>query len=173
MNWKQTFNYLKKKHIDDAEQIKPAASFWDTLKSRMNINNVIYALKVSLICAAGMLVTELLNLPKAYLFPLSVVVVTQPYTKLTRKAAGSRMLNTLYMVVIYLLAFSFTDIIWLNILILVVTIIVGDIFLKFNFNVVITGIVAVATVSIWRRPPRLQEQSTLLSDWLMYVRLVF
>lgn len=55
---------------------------------------MIYALKVSLICAAGMLVTELLNLPKAYLFPLSVVVVTQPYTKLTRKAAGSRMLNT-------------------------------------------------------------------------------
>ena len=157
---------FEKKHIDDAEQIKPAASFWDTLKSRMNINNVIYALKVSLICAAGMLVTELLNLPKAYLFPLSVVVVTQPYTKLTRKAAGSRMLNTLYMVVIYLLAFSFTDIIWLNILILVVTIIVGDIFLKFYFNVVITGIVAVAMGSM-------ASSTTLTGTEYAFVRLAY
>ena len=157
---------FEKKHIDDAEQIKPVTSFWDTLKSRMNVNNVIYALKVSLICAAGMLVTELLNLPKAYLFPLSVVVVTQPYTKLTRKAAGSRMLNTLYMVVIYLLAFSFTDIIWLNILILVVTIIVGDIFLKFNFNVVITGIVAVAMGSM-------ASSTTLTGTEYAFVRLAY
>ncbi|MFR1215225.1 MAG: hypothetical protein ACLSCV_11460 [Acutalibacteraceae bacterium] len=37
---------FEKKHIDDAEQIKPVTSFWDTLKSRMNMNNVIYALKV-------------------------------------------------------------------------------------------------------------------------------
>ena len=124
------------------------------------------ALKVSLLCVGGMLVTELLNLPKAYLFPLSVVIVTQPYTKLTRKAAGNRILNTLYMVIIYLLAFSFTDIIWLNILILVVTIIVGDIFLKFNFNVVITGIVAVAMGSM-------ALTSTLTGTEYAFVRLAY
>ena len=157
---------FEKKHIDDAEQIKPSVSFWDTLKSRMNVNNMIYALKVSLLCVGGMLVTELLNLPKAYLFPLSVVIVTQPYTKLTRKAAGNRILNTLYMVIIYLLAFSFTDIIWLNILILVVTIIVGDIFLKFNFNVVITGIVAVAMGSM-------ASTSTLTGTEYAFVRLAY
>ena len=157
---------FEKKHIDDAEQIKPSVSFWDTLKSRMNVNNVIYALKVSLLCIAGMLVTELLHLPKPYLFPLSVVVVTQPYTKLTRKAAGSRMLNTLYMVVIYLLAFSFTDIIWLNILILVVVIVVGDIFLKFNFNVVLSGIMAVTMGSM-------ASSTTLTGTEYAFVRLAY
>ena len=45
---------FEKKHIDDAEQIKPSVSFWDTLKSRMNVNNMIYALKVSLLCVGGM-----------------------------------------------------------------------------------------------------------------------
>ena len=157
---------FEKKHIDDAEQIKPSVSFWDTLKSRMNVNNVIYSLKVSLLCIAGMLVTELLHLPKPYLFPLSVVVVTQPYTKLTRKAAGSRMLNTLYMVVIYLLAFSFTDIIWLNILILVVVIVVGDIFLKFNFNVVLSGIMAVTMGSM-------ASSTTLTGTEYAFVRLAY
>ncbi len=139
---------FEKKQLDDTGRTAPAASFWDTVKSRANVNHIIYALKVAFICAGGMLATELLHLPKAYLFPLSVVVVTQPYAKLTRKAAVSRILNTVYMVIIYLLAFSFTDIIWLNILILVVTIVVGDIFLKFNFNVVISGIVAVAMGSM-------------------------
>ena len=70
------------------------------------------------------------------------------------------------MVIIYLLAFSFTDIIWLNILILVVTIIVGDIFLKFNFNVVITGIVAVAMGSM-------ASTSTLTGTEYAFVRLAY
>lgn len=132
----------------------------------MNINNVIYALKVSLICAAGMLVTELLNLPKAYLFPLSVVVVTQPYTKLTRKAAGQQ--NAEY--IIYGGHLSASIFIYryhmVNILILVVTIIVGDIFLKFNFNVVITGIVAVAMGSM-------ASSTTLTGTEYAFVRLAY
>ena len=139
---------FERKRINDAEQMQASTSFWDTLKSRINLNNLIYALKISVVCAGGMLVTELLNLPKAYLFPLSVIVVTQPYAKLTRKSAGNRILNTIYMVIIYLLAFSFTDIIWLNILILVVLILVGDMILKFNCNVVVTGIIAVAMGSM-------------------------
>ena len=139
---------FERKRINDAEQMQTTTSFWDTLKSRINLNNLIYALKISVVCAGGMLVTELLNLPKAYLFPLSVIVITQPYAKLTRKSAGNRILNTIYMVIIYLLAFSFTNIIWLNILILVVTIIVGDMLLKFNCNVVVTGIIAVAMGSM-------------------------
>ena len=139
---------FERKRINDAEQMQASTSFWDTLKSRINLNNLIYALKISVVCAGGMLVTELLNLPKAYLFPLSVIVVTQPYAKLTRKSAGNRILNTIYMVIIYLLAFSFTDIIWLNILILVVLILVGDMILKFNCNVVVTGIISVAMGSM-------------------------
>ena len=139
---------FERKRINDAEQMQASTSFWDTLKSRINLNNLIYALKISVVCAGGMLVTELLNLPKAYLFPLSVIVVTQPYAKLTRKSAGIIILNTIYMVIIYLLAFSFTDIIWLNILILVVLILVGDMILKFNCNVVVTGIIAVAMGSM-------------------------
>ena len=66
------------------------------IKSRMNVNNMIYALKVSLLCVGGMLVTELLNLPKAYLFPLSVVIVTQPYTKLTRRTTVTNIEYVVY-----------------------------------------------------------------------------
>ncbi|MDD5952048.1 MAG: FUSC family protein [Oscillospiraceae bacterium] len=127
-------------HADKEESKR---SFGDWLQGKINVYNVIFALKVSLLAAAGVCVTSIFNLSTPYMFPLYIAITAQPYIELGSKNIKNRIINTFYAVVIILIAFSITQNLWVHLAILVVLCLIGDMFVDFNFTTMMGTMIAV------------------------------
>ena len=134
---------------------------WDRIQGYVNLYNVIFAAKTAVLAAVGVLLVEVFQLPSGYMLPLTVVIATQPYVELNTKAGMERLLNTFYAVAMFFISFSITDQLWVHVLILAAFIVIGDMFLQFNFSVVygslmslVMGVISardtVANLSVYR-----------------------
>lgn len=121
------------RHEDKAEAKR---SFGDWLRSKINVYNIIFALKTSVLAAIGVAITSALNMPNAYIFPLTIAVVAQPYFELGSKKIHNRIVNTFFAIIMILISFSITQNIWIHVAILAALLIIGDMFFQFDFNVI-------------------------------------
>ncbi len=117
-------------HADQAES-KGSAGDW--FRSKINVYNLIFALKVSLLAALGVCVTSIFNLPMAYMFPLYVGITAQPYIELGTANVKKRIINTFYAVAIILISFSITQNLWVHLALMVAITLVADMFFQFDF----------------------------------------
>ncbi|MDD5952046.1 MAG: FUSC family protein [Oscillospiraceae bacterium] len=118
-------------HVDKEETKR---TFGDWVRSTINVYNVIFALKVSILAAIGVCITSIFQIPMAYMWPLYVGITAQPYIELGNKGGKNRIINTIYAVVILLIAFSITQNLWVHLAITVVLCFIGDMFTDFDFS---------------------------------------
>lgn len=118
-------------HVDKKESKQ---SFGDWFRSKINVYNVIFALKVSILAAIGVCVTSIFHMPKGYMIPLYVGITAQPYIELSKQNVKKRIINTLFAGIILVIAFSVSHILWLHLLLTVVLCLIGDMFFEFDFT---------------------------------------
>lgn len=126
-----------------SDRTETKRSFGDWFRSKINVYNLIFALKVSILAAIGVCVTSILNLPMAYMFPLYVGITAQPYIELGKASVKKRIINTTYAVAIILISFSITQYLWMHLLLLVVITLVADMFFQFDFMTMMGTMVSV------------------------------
>ena len=102
----------------------------------------LYSLKTAIIATVGVVIIALIGLPYEYWFPINVCILSQPFYEVSRKKSGERLLNTVVATGILFVAFHITGYLWVHILIMVVLVIVGDFFFKFNFFTIYAAFMA-------------------------------
>ncbi len=158
---KEEVETFLKGEVEENDTQETKITFWDRVKAYFNIYNVIFASKTAILAALGVMFVEIFQLPSGYMLPLTIVIATQPYVELNTKAGRGRLLHTFYAVVMFFISFSITDMLWLHVLILVAFIVIGDMFLQFNFTVIygslmslVMGVISardtVETLSVYR-----------------------
>jgi hypothetical protein len=143
------------RHEDKGETKR---SFGDWLRSKINVYNLVFALKVSILAAAGVCVTSIFNLPMAYMFPLYVGITAQPYIELGTANVKKRIINTLYAVIIILIAFSITQNVWVHLALLVAITLVADMFFQFDFMTMMGTMMSVV-LNVVMNPDQLYSYS--------------
>lgn len=127
-------------HVDKLETKR---SFGDWFKGHFSVQTFVFALKTALLAAGGVFISVFFNFPIQYMFPLYVGITAQPFLEVTKGGVKKRILNTIYAVAIILISFSITDMTWLHLLIMVALILIGDMFLQFDFMTMMGTMVSV------------------------------
>ncbi len=150
---KEEVDLILKVEEEQAEEEKTKITFQERIKASVNIYKIIFASKTAVLVALGVLVNVLFfeDLPSNYMLPLAIIIMTQPYVELNRKAGWNRLLHTFYAVAMFFIAFSITDILWVHLLILAGILIIGDMFLQFNFSVIYGSLLSLVMGAISAR----------------------
>lgn len=158
---KEEVDTFLKGEVEEYDLPEHTMTFAEKFKSYFNGYHLIFAAKTAVLSALGVMVVEIFQLPSGYMLPLTIAIATQPYLELSTKSGCDRLLHTFYAVVMFFLSFSITDMLWLHVLILLAFLVVGDMFLQFNFTVLygtlmslVMGVISardtVANLSIYR-----------------------
>lgn len=141
---------------EDREESKQSVGDW--FRSKINVYNLIFALKVSILAALGVCITSIFNLPMAYMFPLYVGITAQPYIELGTANVKKRIINTTYAVALILISFSITQYLWVHLLLLVVITLVADMFFQFDFMTMMGSMMAIV-MNVVMQPDQLYSYS--------------
>jgi uncharacterized membrane protein YccC len=74
---------------------------------------------------------------------MTIAVLAQPYVEVGNKKIKLRIINTLFALAIFLIAFSVPGNIWIHMIILMALILIGDMFFQFETNVIGSTMLAV------------------------------
>lgn len=118
-------------------------SLWERLREKVNLYNLIFAAKTSTVAALGVLITCVLQIENASMFIMTIAVLAQPYVEVGNKKVRLRIINTLFALAIFLIAFSIPGSIWLHMVILMALILIGNMFFQFETNVIGSTMLAV------------------------------
>ncbi|GAB6160753.1 FUSC family protein [Howardella ureilytica] len=132
-------------HIDKKESKVKISS---DILNRFNIYSLIFALKVSCLASAGILVTTLFNLPNSYLFPLYVGITAQPYIEANSSSTKKRIINSIYVIGLMLISFSITNVVAVHYIVLIGITLFADMFFKFDYKAMIGTMFSVITYAI-------------------------
>ena len=143
------------RHEDQGESKRSAG---DWLRGKLNVYNLIFALKVSILAAIGVCITSIFNLPMAYMFPLYVGITAQPYIELGKAGVKKRIINTLYAVIIILISFSITQYVWVHFLLLIAITLAADMFFQFDFMTMMGSMMSIV-LTVVMQPDQLYSYS--------------
>ena len=131
--------------VRHTEPVSLRPPLWERVREKINLYNVIFAAKASTVAALGVLVTCLLQIENASMFIMTIAVLAQPYVEVGSKKVRLRIINTLFALAIFLIAFSIPGSLWLHMAILMAMILVGDMFFQFETNVIGSTMLAVVS----------------------------
>ena len=117
----------------------------ERVEDKINLYTLIFALKTSVVAALGVCVTCLFQIDNASMYIMTIAVLAQPYVEVGSKKIKLRILNTLFALAIFLIAFSIPGSLWIHMLILMGLILIGDMFFQFETNVIGSTMIAVVS----------------------------
>lgn len=142
---------------EGTEALRP--SLWERIREHVNLYNLIFATKASTVAALGVLITCLFHMENASMFIMTIAVLAQPYVEVGTQKVRLRIINTLFALGIFLVAFSIPGSIWAHMVILMALILIGDMFFQFETNVI--GSTMLAVISRTAVDPTLMFPITL------------
>lgn len=118
-------------------------SIRERIFEKINFYNLIFAVKTASVAALGVLITCLLQIENANMYIMTIAVLAQPYVEVGSQKVRLRIINTIFALAIFLIAFSLPGGLWLHMLVLMALILIGDMFFQFETNVIGSTMLAV------------------------------
>ncbi len=128
------------RHSDKQEQKK---TLWERMSSRISLYTAVFGLKTASVAALGVLITCLFQFENANMYVMTIAVLAQPYVEVSSKKIRLRILNTLFALAIFFIAFSIPGNLWIHLAVLLAIILVADMFMQFETNVIASTMIAV------------------------------